>query len=150
MLYNEEYGLLDEKEAFDNQIMQKILPCIQGSAEKICKMLRRYEDDDFTSNKTLLWLSKHPDRIKRSEGKNLVKSALGVQKKITYDTVENQFVKFMLITTVKRLSKFRLIYVSSFKYSEKSADLEVIKNIDTMVSKINREFDNPIFSECPC
>lgn len=95
MLYNEELGLLPEKEAFDNQIMQKILPRIQGSsestaiilrelfkicagsftgkngqtdgrkmesylaekgpadypksAEKICKMLRRYEDDDFTS-----------------------------------------------------------------------------------------------------
>lgn len=95
MLYNEEFGLLSEKEAFDNQIMQKVLPRIQGSsestanilrelfiicagsftgkngqtdgrkmesylvekgpadypksAEKICKMLRRYEDDDFTS-----------------------------------------------------------------------------------------------------
>ena len=98
-------------------------------------------------NKTLLWLSKHPDRLKRSEGKNLVKSALGVRKKITYDTVENQFVKFMLMTTVKRLSKFRLIYVLSFKYAEKSADIEVIKNIDTMLSKINRELDNPIFSE---
>lgn len=95
MLYNDEFGLLDEKEAFDNQIMQKILPRIQGSsestanilrelfkicagsfinnngqidgqkmksyldnkgiadypksAEKICRMLRRYEDDDFTS-----------------------------------------------------------------------------------------------------
>ena len=95
MLYNDEFGLLDEKESFDNQIMQKILPRIQGSAEstanilrelfkicagsfinnngqtdglkmksyldnkgfayypksaeKICKMLRRYEDDDFTS-----------------------------------------------------------------------------------------------------
>ena len=95
MLYNEEMELLSEKEAFDNQIMQKILPRIQGSseatadilrelfklcagsfssksgqsdarkmeqylcdkektdypksAEKICKMLRRYEDDDFTS-----------------------------------------------------------------------------------------------------
>ena len=95
MLYNEEMELLSEKDAFDNQIMQKILPRIQGSsevtadilrelfklcagpfsgksgqsdarkmeqylqdnekadypksAEKICKMLRRYEDDDFTS-----------------------------------------------------------------------------------------------------
>lgn len=95
MLYNEEFGLLSEKEAFDNQIMQKVLPRIQGStestanilrelfiicagsftgkngqtdgrkmesylvekghadypksSEKICKMLRRYEEDDFTS-----------------------------------------------------------------------------------------------------
>ena len=95
MLYNEQFDLLSENEAFDNQIMQKILPRIQGSsesiaeilrelfrfcagsfankngqtdsfkmenylkensfirysrsAEKICSMLRRYEDDDFTS-----------------------------------------------------------------------------------------------------
>ena len=95
MLYNEEMSLLSEEEAFDNQIMQKILPRIQGSSEstanllkelfkicagpyasksgqsdahkmenylseggftdypksakKICMMLRRYEDDDFTS-----------------------------------------------------------------------------------------------------
>jgi len=95
MLYNEKFGLLSEKEAFDNQIIQKILPRIQGSSEstasilrelfvicagsftgkngqtdgrkmeryladngsadypksagKICKMLRRYEDDDYTS-----------------------------------------------------------------------------------------------------
>ena len=95
MLYNKKLGLLSDREAFDNQIMQKVLPRIQGSseklanilrelfkfcagpyvqkngqtdaqkmenyliennsvdfpksAEKICKMLRRYEDDDFTS-----------------------------------------------------------------------------------------------------
>jgi MoxR-like ATPase len=95
MLYNEKMELLSEKQAFDNQIMQKILPRIQGSSEqiatilkelfkicagpyvskngqsdskkmenylaeggsadypksaqKICSMLRRYEDDDFTS-----------------------------------------------------------------------------------------------------
>lgn len=95
MLYREKNDLLTEKEALDNQIMQKILPRIQGSseavanllrnlfkecagpyanksgssdsykmenyikdgsnvsypksAEKIWKMLRRLEDDDFTS-----------------------------------------------------------------------------------------------------
>ncbi len=95
MLYNEEFRLLPKEEAFDNQIMQKVLPRIQGSSEstanllrelfklcagpytskndksdarkmeayladggtanypksakKICMMLRRYEDDDFTS-----------------------------------------------------------------------------------------------------
>ena len=96
MLYNQEYGLIKEDDAFDNQIMQKILPRLQGSSEsmekvlhelydKVCNgpvesniwnadyadfkkavysnmrvtykrsaikihsMLRRYEDDDFTS-----------------------------------------------------------------------------------------------------
>ena len=72
MLNNREADLLNEKAAFDNQIMQKILPRIQGSSEsiktmlgellKICEsekyessakkinfMIKRYEEDGFTS-----------------------------------------------------------------------------------------------------
>ena len=72
MLNNRESGLLDETVAFDNQIMQKILPRIQGSSEaikamleellKVCAsekyiasekkinfMIKRYEEDGFTS-----------------------------------------------------------------------------------------------------
>ncbi len=72
MLNNKKAGLLDEKTAFDNQIMQKILPRIHGSSQSIMKMLediykiceienyqeskrkiefmiKRYEEDGFTS-----------------------------------------------------------------------------------------------------
>lgn len=96
LVYSEEADLIREDDAFDNQILQKILPRIQGSystlveilkklfrdicagqydvqngssdslkmenylkeggyskyprsAQKICKMLRRFEEDDFTS-----------------------------------------------------------------------------------------------------
>ncbi len=72
MVNNRKAELLDENTAFDNQIMQKILPRIQGSSEsiktmleellKICEsekyeastkkinfMIKRYEEDGFTS-----------------------------------------------------------------------------------------------------
>ena len=72
MLNNKKADLLDEKVAFDNQIMQKILPRVQGSSESIKKMLeellkicdsekfetsakkinfmiKRYDEDGFTS-----------------------------------------------------------------------------------------------------
>lgn len=72
LLNNKKADLLDEKAAFDNQIMQKILPRIQGSSESIKKMLeellkicdsenytasvkkinfmiKRYDEDGFTS-----------------------------------------------------------------------------------------------------
>ena len=72
MLNNREADLLDARVAFDNQIMQKILPRVQGSSESIKKMLeelkkifetekfetslekvtfmiKRYEEDGFTS-----------------------------------------------------------------------------------------------------
>ena len=72
MLNNKQSELLEENVAFDNQIMQKILPRIQGSSDSIKKMLdellklcesekydastkkinfmiKRYEEDGFTS-----------------------------------------------------------------------------------------------------
>lgn len=72
MLNNKKAELLEENVAFDNQIMQKILPRIQGSSDSIKKMLdellklcesekydastkkinfmiKRYEEDGFTS-----------------------------------------------------------------------------------------------------
>ena len=39
MLNNKKAGLLSEKEAFDNEIMQKILPRIQGSSASVKKLL---------------------------------------------------------------------------------------------------------------
>ncbi|WP_031548880.1 DUF2357 domain-containing protein [Oribacterium sp. FC2011] len=96
---------------------------------------------------TVLWLSKHSEQIKRNDGKLLVNSALGVHKKVTYDTVENRLVKFMLSTTLKRLIRFKRMYLSSFKEPEKSADYEVLRSIEEMVAKINEQLKNPIFSE---
>lgn len=100
-----------------------------------------------TDSKTVLWLSKHPEQIKRMAGKNLIKGALGVHKKITYDTVENRLVKFMLTSIVRRLLKFKRLYLSSFKDPEKSADYEVLSRIDEMVTRINEQLKNPVFSE---
>lgn len=100
-----------------------------------------------TDNQTAIWLSKHPERLKCTDGRTLITDALGVQKKITYDTIENRLVKFMLVTTVKCLLKFRRMYCSCFSEPEKSADPEVLTKIDDMVAKINGQLKNPVFSE---
>ncbi len=100
-----------------------------------------------TDIKTVLWLSKHSEHIKCIYGENLVNSVLGVHKKITYDTAENRLVKFMLLTTVKRLLKFKRTYMSSFIDSKKSADYQVLSRIEEMVVKINDQLKNPVFSE---
>lgn len=100
-----------------------------------------------TDNRTVLWLEKHSEQLKRANGKTLVNSALGVRKKVAYDTVENQLVKFMLTTTAKRLLKFKRMYLAGFKAPEKSADSEVLGRIDDMVAKINGQLKNPVFSE---
>ena len=47
MLYNRRFGLLHEKEAFDNSILQKILPRIQGSNSNIKDLLIALFDKYF-------------------------------------------------------------------------------------------------------
>lgn len=44
MVYNEEYGLLSEEEAFDLQLLQKILPRITGTSRKVELLLMRLID----------------------------------------------------------------------------------------------------------
>ena len=59
MLYNTKSDLINEDEAFDNQINQKILPRIHGGSESVAKILRRlfseicagpYEDNSSTKD----------------------------------------------------------------------------------------------------
>ncbi|WP_339301020.1 DUF3578 domain-containing protein [Paenibacillus sp. FSL K6-2441] len=57
MLYNQRFGLLAEDEAFDHQLLQKILPRIQGSSASIRRVLlnlmRECVDSSFTVNEYL-------------------------------------------------------------------------------------------------
>lgn len=101
----------------------------------------------LADNRTLQWISKHPEHVDRSNGNMGVVCALAVQKRVSYDTIENRLVKFMLTTTAKKLLKFRRIYLASFKDPEKTADYEIISRIDDMISKINGQLKNPVFEE---
>ena len=100
-----------------------------------------------TDNKTYQWITKHPGQAKKSKGNIQVNSALTVQKRITYDTVENQLVKFMFTATTKKLLDFKKKYLASFRDPEKSADQEIIDRIDFMNAKIKGLLRNPVFEE---
>ena len=99
----------------------------------------------LADSRTLQWISRHPEYVNRSNGSISVERALAVQKRVSYDTIENRLVKFMLITTAKNLLKFKRMYLASFKDPEKTADYEVITSIDNMISKLNTQLKNPVF-----
>lgn len=98
-------------------------------------------------NKTIQWIQKHPQQAKKCNAEIRINKVLGVCKKIKYDTTENQLVKFMLTTTVKKLQDFRRKYLAGFRNPEKSADPEILNRIDCMVSQISSQLKNPIFEE---
>lgn len=91
------------------------------------------------------WIAKHPERVKRKNGRVHVNEALAVQKRITYDTIENQLVKFMLSSTVNKLLDFKRKYYMGFRDPENTSDPEVLNRIDYMISKIKGHIKNPVF-----
>ena len=77
------------------------------------------------------WLIKHPEYVKRCDGRILAEKVLAVNKQITYDTQENRLVKFMLQSTVRRIEDFTRRYQNS--------TLKPDKNIIAGATRMSRE-----------
>lgn len=87
-----------------------------------------------TDNKTVRWLLKNPENVVRIDGRYAAVKAPTVRKQITYNTIENQFTKFILKSTIKRLKDFKGRYEKTTKVTE---DV-VINKVDFMVTTLNK------------
>ncbi len=85
-------------------------------------------------NQTIKWLQKHPQHVvPLTAGYSAVKAPT-VKKQITYNTIENQFTKFILKSTVKKLKDFGDRYARSTRNPEP----EVLRSVDTMTAALNK------------
>ena len=91
-------------------------------------------------NQTIKWLQKHPEHVVPMYiGYSAVKAPT-VKKQITYNTLENQFAKFILKSTVKKLKDFRDRYTRSTRKPEDA----VLNSVDSMTAVLNK-FINTTF-----
>ena len=85
-----------------------------------------------TDAKSEKWLMKHSEyAVKRGNGIGISKT-LGVQRQVTYDTEENRFARFILLSTVKRLVDFKKRYIASFG----DDDAYVTERADKMIASV--------------
>lgn len=83
---------------------------------------------------TLKWLQKHPEHVvSMVNGYSAVKAPT-VKKQITYNTIENQFTKFILKSTAKKLKDFRDRYTRSARNPEQA----VLDSADAMMTAFHR------------
>lgn len=87
-----------------------------------------------TDNHTLKWLRKHPENVVPMNGGYSAIKAPTVKKQITYNTIENQFTKFILKSTVSKLKDFKERYVRSTKNPEEA----VLNSVANMTSALNK------------
>lgn len=96
-----------------------------------------------TDSKTVNWLLKHPENVVQKDGRYAAVKAPTVRKQITYNTIENQFTKFILKSTIKRLKEFKDRYEKSTKVTE---DM-VMTKVDYMVATLNKTINNSFLRE---
>lgn len=83
---------------------------------------------------TLKWLRKHPENIVPMHNGFSAVKAPTVKKQITYNTIENQFTKFMLKSTVNKLKDFKERYLRSTRRPEE----KVLNKVDYMLGILNK------------
>lgn len=94
-------------------------------------------------NQTIKWLQKHPQNvIPMAAGYSAIKAPT-VKKQITYNTIENQFTKFILKSTAKKLKDFRDRYTRSTRKPEPA----VLGSVDTMTAALNKLVNNSFLRE---
>ena len=80
------------------------------------------------------WLAKHPEHLQKGADGFAVSKALSPRKHITFDTVENRFLKYILNSTVKQLESFKKTHLGSAD----NIDELVVNKTDDMISDIKR------------
>ncbi len=94
-------------------------------------------------NQTLRWLAKHPESVRPHLTGYSAEKALATKKRVTYDTIENQFAKFILEATTKKLMNLRTHYLRLHR----DKDYEIVEKIDCMINGITRRKNQSFFSE---
>ena len=94
-------------------------------------------------NQTIKWLQRHPQNvIPVGTGFAAIKAPT-VKKQISYNTIENQFAKFILKSTVKKLNAFRDRYTRSTRKPEPA----VLNSVDSMTATLNKFINNTFLRE---
>lgn len=126
------------------EIIQKIFLKFQNAANTIIKNPHHklYVEHPIvlvhkvkkTDNHTLKWLQKHSDNIDFSNDQINIIKAPTVKKQISYNTIENQFTKFILKATINRLDDFK----SRYELSTKNPEKNILNRVNEMTAILNK------------
>lgn len=94
-------------------------------------------------SRTVRWLEKHSENVMRTKSGFRVDRALAVKKQVSYNTRENRLVKYILMSTVRKLSSFEHQYV----LLQRDTDPAIVKEIHSMMGELNRRANSGFLRE---
>lgn len=84
-------------------------------------------------SKTIKWVERHPENVTATHIGVYASKAMTVEKHVTYNTIENRFTKFILLSTIERITDFRNRYII-----ENDTDSSVIDEANRMIKEIRK------------
>ena len=89
---------------------------------------------------TIKWIGKHPDQVVQTQNGYAAVKAPTVKKSITYNTLENQFTKYILKSTIKKIEDFKRRYIKSTRNPEQSVLIRAESMCGALSKLINFTF----------
>lgn len=96
-----------------------------------------------TDRKSEKWLLHHQEYMSYNKGILESEKVLSVKKTITYDTEENRFVKYVLVSVIRQIELFKKCYQRVTYITEQS----IFDKADSMIKRIRRTLNSSFFSE---
>lgn len=93
------------------------------------------------NNKTIRWLERHPQELRLDSMDYTANRALASNKQLSYDTLENRFVKYILNLILQKLKKIRINYTNL----NRNKDNNIIYQIDIMIIGVHKRLSSPLF-----
>ena len=87
-----------------------------------------------TDRKTLRWLERHPEQVRRQGDMILARKVLNLEKQSTCDTRENRLTRAMVDSTIRRLRSFR----ERVMVLERNGEDAVTARVDSMIGQLER------------
>jgi len=96
-----------------------------------------------SQSSTIKWLRKNPNQMIKIDNNYYPMKALYVTKKVTYNTLENRFTKYILNSTISKLKKVK----SDYSKLERRKDNCIINKIDSMISDLEWRMNHSFLKE---
>lgn len=94
-------------------------------------------------SRSLKWIKNHPDYIKKDGSTYNVEKILTPKKQVTYNTKENQFLKFILISIQNKLKNFE----DNYKQLGRNIQPEIIAKIEKMIHSLDKTLTTTFLQE---
>jgi len=84
-------------------------------------------------SKTIKWIGKHPENVIATNIGVYASKAMAIKKHVIFNTIENHFTKFILLSTIKRITDFINRYII-----ENNTDISIIDEANQMIDEIKK------------